>query len=211
MKRLSQVKQSVPRLLSLIKPGDEVVLVDYSCPERSGAWAKTLNNPNLIIVSVPGKTWWHSSHARNCAMRASSKDILAFMDIDNLLPNGLVERIRGMPKGMFYALLPGTNLSGFCCLWRDDFLKVNGYEEALVGWQYEDTNIYRALDLAGVKRVDLKDVKPQILDPDRQVRVLEAHGGDVWQQNCAITDILRQRHQWKNNVSRNWGLGWTKI
>ena len=210
MKRLGQAKQSVPHLLSQVKPGDEVVFVDYSCPEGAGGWAKSLNNSQLKVISVPGRSWWNPAHAHNCAMRASAGDIVVFMDIDNMLPNGLLERIRGMPRGQFYAYLPGDNLSGFCCIWRDEFLKVNGYEEALAGWGYEDTSLYRALDLAGVKRVDMKDVKPLVLDPNRQVRVLEPVMGDPWRQNWAITDVLRQRHRFRNNVNRDWGLGWVK-
>jgi glycosyltransferase involved in cell wall biosynthesis len=211
MKRFEQAKVSIPHLLSQIGPDDEIVFVDYSCPEKSGSWAKSLSNRHLKTISVTGRSWWNPAHAHNCAAKASIGNILVFMDIDNIFPDGLLGRVRTMSKRSFYAFLPGDNLSGFCCIWKEDFLQINGYEEALAGWGYEDTSLYRALDLAGIKRIDITDVKPQVLNPDKQTRVLEPTEGDPWQQNWAITDILRQRHPYKNNIHRDWGLGWQRL
>ena len=205
--RLKHTQQAVPNLLNITEAGDEIVFVDYSCQEGSGKWVKSLQNPKIKVIYVDNRQWWHAAHARNCAAVNTKNSILVFMDIDNIIPKELLSTIRNMPRGQFYALIPGPDISGFCAMYREDFFKINGYEEAIVGHYYEDTNMYRALDLATVKRIDIK-IPVRVLDPNTQVRILEAQTGDIWSQNEAITNVLRQKHLYRNNVSRNWALDW---
>lgn len=40
--------------------------------------------------------------------------------------------------------------------WKEDLLKVNGYNEDIIGWGYEDTEIAARLTFAGIKRQFLK-------------------------------------------------------
>ncbi|WP_079418636.1 glycosyltransferase [Thiomonas intermedia] len=39
-------------------------------------------------------------------------------------------------------------------LWRDDFFKVNGFDEAFVGWGHEDADFVWRLQRAGLKRIN---------------------------------------------------------
>lgn len=217
MDRLPQAKISIPRALEALDATDECVLVDFSCPEHTAAVFASLyeNTPDkrLTIVTVPGMTWWQQTHARNCAALAAQHDLLMFVDIDNLIHKTAIVRARTLQKGSFFALLPGKHFSGFCVIWREDFLKVNGYEEGL-SYGYDDTNFYRALECADIHRIDWTDYKPNIIDDPKAALHWEPMEGPInmgsaqWTQNQTITDILRQRHPYKNNMSRNWGKGW---
>ena len=46
----------------------------------------------------------------------------------------------------------GCNFS----LWREDMLRVNGYNEAFIGWGREDSEFAARLMNAGVRRLDLR-------------------------------------------------------
>jgi glycosyltransferase involved in cell wall biosynthesis len=204
--RYQQAFDMVPHTKSLLKEGDEIVFVDYSCPENSGRFIE--DTYHVRCVWVPQRRWWNPAHARNCGAVNARGDIFLFVDIDNLVPQKLYEHCRTVPRDKFYALLPAPNKSGFMAINRSDFFKVNGYEEGLAAYGYEDTAMYRALDLAKVGRVDLKDFDVDVIAPDHQTRCFEPCCGNVWVQNQDICTILRQRHEYRNNVGVNWGIGW---
>jgi len=209
--RLDQVKRTLPHVLSVLGPDDELVFVDYSDPQKSGLWAKeNVKDNRLVLVWVPGMKWWHMNHARNCAGVNAGKDIFVFMDVDNLPSKDLVEAIRKMPPKTWYGVGVGVNISGFAAIRKSDYLEVNGYEEALVGYGYDDTGMHVAMNRLGVPRVDLKSLVPQIQGGEAQVRVLEPSKGYEWEQNKQITLILNERHPYKANIGRNWGIGWSR-
>lgn len=200
----------VPYTVALLHDRDEMVFVDYSCPEDSGRAVKAAC-PNVRVVWVPGLTYWHPTHARNCAATAARNDIFIFVDVDNLMAKALFDYCRRLQHGQFFALPPAPGKSGFMAIRRADFFKVNGYEEALIGPSYDDTSMYRALDCAGISRVDIKahDCDVELIEAENQRRMLEPMNGDTWRQNQDITTILRERHPYRNNVGRNnWGGGW---
>jgi glycosyltransferase involved in cell wall biosynthesis len=208
--RRSQALKMIPHTLSLLLAGDEIVFVDYSCPQDTGRLinANYVLSQQLRCVWVPGRRWWNPAHARNCGAVNARGDILLFVDIDNIVPKVLYEKCREVPQEKFYALLPALNKSGFMAINRRDFFKINGYEEGLAAYGYEDTSTYRALDLAKIGRVDLKEFDVDVLEPDNQYKAFEPCRGDVWIQNQDITTILRQRHEYRNNIGVNWGVGW---
>ncbi len=45
---------------------------------------------------------------------------------------------------------------GQCSMWKDDFIKVNGFDEQFEGWGYEDFDLGYRLMNAGVKRTNIK-------------------------------------------------------
>lgn len=207
-RRLAQAMAMIPHTVGLLQDGDELVFVDYSCEDESYLWVKA-HYPQVRIVHVPGRRWYSHPHARNCAAVNARGDIFLFVDIDNLVPRELYEKCRDVPHGEFYALIPAPNKSGFCAIHRSDFYKVNGYEEGIPSYCYEDTCFYRALDAAKVARVDLTDFDVDVIAADEQPRALEPCDGDPWTQNQDIANILRKRHPYKNNVGTNWGIGCT--
>lgn len=208
--RLEQALLMVPHTLNLLNDGDEIVFVDYSCPQDSGRIVQA-KWPQIRVFWVPHRRWWSMPHARNCAAVNARGDIFIVHDIDILMPPELFERCRQLERGYFYALPPGPNRSGWCAIHRSDFYKVNGYEEGMPPYSYNDTAFYRALDLAKVFRRDITDLDIEVLNPDadNQYRAHQKANGNTWIQNEAICNILRQRHEYKNNISINWGIGWT--
>lgn len=205
--RLDQAKRSLPHILAQLQDDDEVIFVDYSDADNAGIWARdNIKDAKLKIIWVPHRKYWHMNHARNCAGIHATKDILVFMDIDNLPSKEIIEKIRGMSKGKCYNIGCGPNISGFVAMHKEDYLDVNGYEEALVGHGYDDTSMYIALERKGIVGVKL-DEKFSVIECENQVRIFEPYIGDAWEQNRKIVLTLLERHKYKVNISRNWGLG----
>lgn len=209
--RLEQVKRTLPHTLSILAHEDEIVFVDYSDPQNSGTWAKdNIHDDRIVVIWVPNMKWWHMNHARNCAGVNAKNDILVFMDIDNLPNIHCINAVRNLPPKIWYGAGVGVNISGFAAIRKSDFWSVNGYEEALVGYGYDDTSMHIALGNMGIPRVDLSpDCRPSVIDGE-QVRILEPSNGYTWEQNKKITQILGERHPYRVNVGRNWATGWTK-
>ncbi len=115
------------------------------------------------------------AHAARCApgrAQTGSRCLLSEEETDRLLrsltlPSGLeaVARRREAPrlrrerwKNRFYAvtrLKPRPKLlTANAAVHRDDFERVNGFDERFVGWGYEDEDLARRLRRAGVKVLD---------------------------------------------------------
>lgn len=212
MNRLEDVKKSVPHMVSLLNEQDELIFVDYSDPQQSGHWVfENIKDERVVVVEVPGMRLWHMNHARNCAALNASKDVFVFYDIDILVPNRVFDSIRAMPSNLWYGIGVGRNISGFAAISRDNFYKVSGYEEALVGHGYDDTNMHIRLRDAGIERVDLDHTHTVSFHTDVQVRTIEKDSPFTWDINRRITEVLRERHPFRNNINRNWGCGWIRL
>ncbi len=207
-RRFDQVKIVIPHLLSIMDYNDELIFVDYSCPDHCGRWVRSLGDPRVAVVKVYGMNWFHHPHAINIGATFATKPILIVHDIDIMESKDLLSRIREMKHGEWIHTGCASNISGYCAVWKEDFFHVGGYEEALVGHPYHDTAFYSSLDASGVKCVPVLNMPQAQLQPGTdQFRHHEKNGGDTWTQNQDIVKILRQRHPYKNNVSRNWGIG----
>jgi hypothetical protein len=96
---------------------------------------------------------------------------------------------------------------GTCAVYNKDFKEVNGYEEAFVGWGYEDTSFYTSLRALGLTDNYFINSGQEIIHDDAE-RSQYLHG-EIMQSNKSnrrISEILRTRHKYKNNINRNWGI-----
>jgi hypothetical protein len=97
MGRLSHLKVTLP--LSLSHESAEVLLVDYSCPERSGDWAERafpaeVGTGKLRVIRVGGRAEYHSAHAKNVSHARARGEVLINADADNLITKAYLERCR---------------------------------------------------------------------------------------------------------------------
>jgi hypothetical protein len=86
MGRLEHLKRTLP--LSLSHECAEVLLVDYSCPDRSGDWAEKtfsveIETGRLRVFRVNGRTEYHHAHARNVSHVRAGGEVLINADTDN--------------------------------------------------------------------------------------------------------------------------------
>lgn len=151
MGRLAHLRETLPTWTA--QPGLEVVLVDWSCPEGSGAWVAAAF-PGVKVVQVTGKAHFHLTAARNAGAAAASGDWLAFVDADvRLAPEFGAALFPRLGEPAFWLAEAGPKeLSGSVVLPREAFEDLGGYDEALTDWGSEDVDLYRRLAARGLPR-----------------------------------------------------------
>jgi predicted glycosyltransferase involved in capsule biosynthesis len=166
------------------------------------------------------------SISHNTAIRASKNDLIFFIDCDvkmlditslsqiKLQQNDFIqgcpfvgEREKNEIINHYRFLnkyLPGLyriSLSGTCMFWKEQFNKVNGYDERLEGWGYEDYDFYNRLALSGFTRLDFpENTALQHIHHDDEERVKNFTIKDcniTNKQNKELTKISLWDHQYQ--------------
>jgi glycosyltransferase involved in cell wall biosynthesis len=185
--RLHHLTQSALRMAAE-KP-DELIIVDYDCPDRVGDWAQA-NLPQAKVVragQADGR--FNVARARNLGAAAATGEWLYFVDADVLLKPGVMKAVRTtIAPGHFYQPKPdggpiGIQVYGTFLCRRADFAAIGGYDEVIEGWGREDKDLYLRLQFRGVREtfypVEFLDVIPHD-DSER--------------------NILSGMHRWQNEV-----------
>lgn len=148
MGRLAHLQQTLPRLAA--QSGAECILVDYSCPERSGDWAQA-SVPGVRVVRVENETCFNLARARNAGAAVCDADWICFIDADVLVqPSFSVEVAEALSPGAFYRPDPFDALTwGTVIVARSDFERIGGYDEIIEGWGGEDDDFYARLQMSG--------------------------------------------------------------
>lgn len=148
--RLHHLKETLP--LWLEQGPDEVVVVDYGCPDGTAAWLAA-SFPQVKVVRVTDDPGFNASRARNFGGRAATSPWLCFIDADIRIAPGWLDWLREhLDAHCFY--LPSEDggvidveSSGTVLCTRQAFDAVGGYDEVMSGWGAEDSDFYRRLRL----------------------------------------------------------------
>lgn len=138
------------------QPDSSCVVVDYSCPERTGDWVAS-HYPQVRVVRVDGQTRFNKPRALNEGSRACDSPWICFCDADILLhPSFGADIFPLLRPGHYYrGPLLGLCIFGTMICSRPDFNRAGGYDEVYKGWGSEDDDMYAALDFVGSKAQDL--------------------------------------------------------
>jgi len=133
--RLAHLRQSLPLMLE--QGADEVIVVDYGCPEGTADWVKK-NYPQVKIVRVDDDPGFCLSCARNAGARAVKSDWICFIDADILVQPGFVAWMRNqLEPNSFYRtpMIDGKwDACGSFIVSRVAFERIGGYDEVFRGW-----------------------------------------------------------------------------
>jgi glycosyltransferase involved in cell wall biosynthesis len=146
--RLEHLKQTLPRLAAL--PFEEVVVVDFDCPEHGGDWAEA-NCPGVRVVRVTGEPTFHCARARNLGAAATIAPWLLFIDVDVLVEPELLS-VAGplLQPGKFSRAAPlAKECWGTIFVSRADYDEVGGYDEVIRDWGGEDDDLVWSLRRIG--------------------------------------------------------------
>jgi len=199
MGRLHHVKQALESVLK--QPDSQVILVDWSCPDKTAEWAENTfqeKYPNLKTIRVPNQEHFHLSRARNIGAHRASGEFLCFLDCDMILKEGFAEACLASMDSESFAMFAEDSTSGFggmIIVTKETFDEIGGYNEEFQGWGYEDTDFKDR-----VAKIVLKVRIPNNLathiehgDGDRVKHYQQKDHRASWREN-------RQLHFRQNNI-----------
>ena len=139
---------------------DEIVIVDWSSDQSLASLIEKYQDGRICLAVVKNQPKWILSQAFNLAARLATKDQILKIDADVKILSGFFTSHMLKP-GLFYsgnwALGRDENekhLNGMVYLYAHDFFKVNGYNEYIKSYGWDDTDLYQRLEASGLTRVD---------------------------------------------------------
>lgn len=142
-------------------PNCEFVLLNYDCPDqRTEQWVESVIAPYIELgrvtyYKIPERDQFRYSHSRNLAFRLATGDILCNIDADNFAGCGFAIYVSAVvirEKTFLRGPTDGRGLGGRLCVWKHDWLRVDGYDERFRGWGEEDTDLSARLRLLGLRQ-----------------------------------------------------------
>jgi glycosyltransferase involved in cell wall biosynthesis len=138
---------------------DEIIIVDWSSDESLLPIINKYQNGKIFLATVKGQEKWVLSHAFNLAARLTTKNKTFKIDADvKILPGFFEEHI--LRPGKFFTgnwekarNENETHLNGNIFLYREDFFRVNGYNEFFKTYGWDDTDLFTRLGSIGLERL----------------------------------------------------------
>ena len=146
---------------------DEVLIVDWSSSQpinTDSSLISVTEHPKTRIIRVVGEeSFICMSFSLNVGCFYAKHDHIIKCDIDFQLKNTeLVEvfkRSQGK-KHFFCSTIPKKyDFHGFCFFEKKYFVEVNGYNEKIRGWGFDDEDFYRRLEKIGLERVVIMNIE----------------------------------------------------
>jgi glycosyltransferase involved in cell wall biosynthesis len=151
--RLHHLQQTLPQWVAEVP--DEIVVVDYGCPQGAGDWVREIF-PQVTVIRVDDDPGFCLARARNSGAAAVQAEWICFIDADVMVNRGWVEWMRSqLVPGHFYraGLVFGVRdleTWGSVIVPREAFERIGGYDEVFSGWGGEDTDFYNRLRMIGL-------------------------------------------------------------
>lgn len=143
MGRLDHLRRTIPALVEHA-PGVEVILVDWSCPDGAGAYARE-HWPEVRVVAIKNRVHFHKSAALNAGARVARAPWLAIFDADMIASTDFFEEVQARLRPDVLLGLFDERLAGFLVCRREVFDRAGGYDERMEGWGFEDDDMRRRL------------------------------------------------------------------
>lgn len=195
--RLQNLKECVASLMKEKPEEFRVLVVDYGCPEDTFYWCRDSDLPGLDCLRVQdGTDEFNLSRARNCGTLFSSTPVIVSLDADaiiedfSLFTEGLARLQENMSVASFRGI-PGTQGVSQAMFLRNGWQIVRGYNEAMTGWGYEDTDFYKRVTMYAGSRHTTVEVRGRMRNSETsladKVRFYERKVlGDTWHANEKI-------------------------
>lgn len=153
--RLHHIKETLPLLAEQAEK--EIIVVDYSCPQKSGEWVEK-NYPQAHIVRV-NNDGFNVSDARNQGAHNVTSDFICFIDADVKVYPGFFEWLQdNLNPFCFYTIATsnGPNeLFGTTIVPIHAYKLIQGYDVLFSGWGGEDDDLYYRLKTSGFSQLKM--------------------------------------------------------
>lgn len=166
----------------------EIVVVDWTStiPVARTLEAMSIHDPRIRILRIEGEKRWILSYAFNAGFRLARHEMILKADADIALAPDFLEQnplaTGEVVVGNWSRARPEQKyVNGFFFVNRVDLARVNGFNEYITTYGWDDDDLYDRLRDAGVTRVDVAEGTVQHLDHDDTARLCaEAKGTSGW-------------------------------
>lgn len=142
MGRREHLEMTLPYMLDEF---ERVIVVDWSCPQKSGKWAE---KQGAEVIYRKDEKYFNACKARNLGARQCKSRSICFIDADVIIMPGAVKEIERLLNlsTMVIAARDSQNrdihcLGGFIAVDIGQFWGVGGYDESLKGYALEDAHL----------------------------------------------------------------------
>jgi glycosyltransferase involved in cell wall biosynthesis len=153
--------------------------LDYNSSDGLEDWAKRhlrewIDAGRLVYYRTTEPTAFNRSHARNLAFHLATGEIVCTVDADNFTGQGFAhyvnERFDRHERIFLRPDFDGANVRlrdafGRICVRKEDVLGIEGYDEQLVEYGYEDVDLCHRLEKGGLT--------PCLIEDDRFLRYID--------------------------------------
>ena len=160
MNRQETLQRALPTWLAAPEI-DEIAIVDWSSADPVRRVTDTLGDPRVKVFRVEGQRRWIASKCHNLGLRVASGDVLLRLDADYLLEPAFFQK-HALSDGVFFCgnwrrarTDNERHLTGALFVHRRHVLDLNGYNERIITYGYEDDDLFERLERAGLARRDI--------------------------------------------------------
>jgi len=163
MGREKNLRLSIKSVLQF-KEISEIIVLDYG----SKIPVKQFFSKKIRLYRLDAP-YWHLTRAYNMAIQLSTNEVVIKLDCDYFLKSSFFRK-NLLQKNCFVSgdNIINQNLSGFLMFYKKDFLSINGYNEKIVNYGYDDNDIRN--------RLISKNIKQLLLDHETVSHIY--HGND---------------------------------
>ncbi|HVI45110.1 MAG TPA: glycosyltransferase family A protein [Chitinophaga sp.] len=200
MNRQHHLEKTLPENIRMNSdyPDAEFIILDYHSAAPFFNWLKEeypqeLKTGRLRYLRTEMPDYFHHSHAKNMAAVHASGEIICCVDADNFIGPGFLAYVNDafcQDAAIFLTVdhnSTSQDLHGRICMWRHDFAALQGYDERMNGYGYEDIDL--------VKRLEKLGRKPLFINNEKYLHALN-HGieeriGNTRHARCIETFYIR--------------------
>jgi len=215
--RRVHVEETLRRNLALARDPDkyEFVVLDYNSSDGLEAFLRATYRDAvatglLAVYRTPEPAVFLHSHAKNCAHRLATGDVVVNLDSDSLLIERYLEHLETLAPAEVLITRGEVDLTGRIAMFKNDFEAVGGYDEDMKfgwGWEDEDLIIRCKAYGFGLKTLPPSEVGSRISHADGE-RVQHCRLQDKqtsWEYHRKISRIKQQFGVVVANRGRPWG------
>lgn len=172
MNRLMHVKKTLLKNIKDNKdyPNIEFVIFDYNSTDGLKEWVESsckeyLNSGILKYYRTDEPKYFHMAHAKNMSHKLATGDVLCNVDADNFTNKNFAFYINcvfnqdkdsvGTNEWEIYKKNNLGDFGGRIFISKENFKKLNGYDEKFIGWGHEDLDFKDRAIKFGLKKITI--------------------------------------------------------
>lgn len=194
MGRKGHLELTIPTLYT--QP-DEHIVVDWSCPQKSGDWIRA-TYPLIKVVNVPNQEFFNLCKARNTGAEAATSEWLCFIDADTIVTPSFIKIIKSHLKDDVCITQRNGSLSGFMVCTKEAWSKVR-YNDAMdAGWGGDDDEFLVGLKVLGVQEYHIEGYMGSI----EHTNYMRSFHSRIKDQNQSAHENCKKR-RWDVGILKN--------